>query len=258
MAFYRREADSLVPTPHCIGPWDATLQHGGPPAALLAGAAERFGDDAASFVVVRVTVELLRPIGLVPLDIEVTPLRAGRKAQWLQAEMLGDGRLLARATVVRLARSELSLPDERTLPEPAPPGPEGLADFVFPFFQTDQGYHRSVDVRIAEGVWGQGPCTAWMRPRFPLVEGRTSSPLESLMVLADATNGLAPALPVAAFTFINPDLTVHLSRPLAGDWFALSARSLPEGSGTGLVQSRLYDRGGEVGRCLQSLVVRAR
>ena len=58
MAFYRRQNVAFLPTPHCTGPWDPSLQHGGPPAALLAGAAERFGEDASSFVVVRVTVEL--------------------------------------------------------------------------------------------------------------------------------------------------------------------------------------------------------
>ena len=257
MAFYRRQSERFVPTPHCTGPWDLRAQHGGPPAALLAGAAERFGDDASSFVVVRVTVELFRPVGFVPLSVEVTPVRLGRQVQWLHAELRGDDLLLARATVVRVARSELSLPETRA-PQAPPPGPEGMLDFVFPFFQSEQGYHCAVELRVAEGVWGEGPCTVWMRPRVPLVEGERTSPLETVMILADATNGIAPALPVDAFTFINPDLTVHLSRPLRGDWLALSARSTPEPCGTGLVQSRLFDRGGEIGRCLQSLVIRAR
>ncbi len=257
MAFYRRQSDRFVPTPHCTGPWDPRAQHGGPPAALLAGAAESFGDDASSFIVVRVTVELLRPVGFIPLSVEVTPIRLGRQVQWLQAKLRGDGRLLAHATVVRVAHSELSLP-ERTHPRPPPPGPEGMPNFVFPFFRTEQGYHRAVELRVSEGVWGDGPATVWMRARIPLVEGEQTSALENAMILADATNGIAPALPVDAFTFINPDITVHLSRPLTGDWLALAARSIPEPSGTGLVQSRLFDQEGEIGRCLQSLVVRAR
>jgi len=174
MAFYRRQSETYLPTPHCIGPWDPGAQHGGPPAALLAGAAERYGEDAASFVVVRVTVDLLRPVGFVPLSVEVTPIRLGRRAQWLQADLIGNGQRLARATVVRVARAELSLP-ERTRAEPPPDGPEGKPDFVFPFFRTDEGYHRAVELRIAEGPWGQGPCTAWMRPRYPLVEGQPTA-----------------------------------------------------------------------------------
>ena len=105
MPFYRRRADGYEPTRSCIGPWDARVQHGGPPAALLAGAAERFGESAEDFVVVRATVELLRPVGFLPLSVEVTPLRLGRRAQWIQADLIGDGRHLARATVVRVARS---------------------------------------------------------------------------------------------------------------------------------------------------------
>ena len=233
------------------------MQHGGPPAALLAGAAERFGDDASFFVVTRVTVELMRPIGLVPLAVSVTPLRLGRQVQWLQAELRHDERLLVRATVLRIATSELHLP-AHTAPESPPLGPEGLPAFVFPFFQTDEGYHRAVELRIAEGVWGEGPCTAWLRPRFPLIAGEATSPLETVMLLADATNGIAPALPIDAFTFVNPDLSVHLRRPLEGEWLGIAARSIPEAAGVGLVQGKLFDRRGELGRSAQSLVVRAR
>jgi len=257
VAFYERRGDTFIPTPECIGPWDATAQHGGPPAALLAGAAERFGEDANRFQVARVTVELLRPVGFIPLSVRVSPLRMGRQAQWLEAELHGEGRLVARATVLRLALAELNLP-QRTRPAPPPPGPEGCPDFVFPFFETDRAYHTAVELRIAEGIWGEGPCTAWMRPRVPLVEGESTSGLETLMILADASNGVAPALPTEGFAFINPDLTVHLQRPFEGEWLGLSARSLAEPIGTGLVQSQLFDSRGEVGRCLQSLVVRSR
>ena len=256
--FYRREGDAFVPTTNTIGPWDPGFQHGGPPAALLAGAAERFGDDAEAFVVARVTVELLRPLALVPLEVSVEPLRLGRQAQWLTAELRSRDKLCARATVVRIGRAELALPERHTTPEPAPPGPAGLPEFVFPFFQTDEGYHRAVDIRIAEGTWAEGPLTAWMRPRVPLVEGEPSSPLERAMIVVDATNGLAPALSTGAFAFINPDLTVHLRRALRGEWLAIAGRSIPEPTGTGLVQGQLFDEGGEVGRCLQSLVVRPR
>lgn len=257
MAFYKRQADTFVPAPYCIGPWDPEFQHGGPPAALLAGAAERFGADASSFAVVRVTVELLRPIRLIPLRVSVSPIRLGRQAQWLQVELTADAQPVAQATVVRIAREELSVPPGATRPEPAPPGPEGQPDFAFSFFRSDEGYHRAVDIRIADGEWGKGPCTAWMRPRFPLVDGEPSSPLERSMIVADASNGLAPALPIHDFAFINPDLTVHFQRPPEGEWLALAARSVPESIGTGLVQSKLFDQRGEVGRCLQSLVVRA-
>src|SRR5690606_11227711 len=186
-----------------------------------------------------------------------TPIRLGRQAQWLQADLSSDGRLLARATVLRIARAEIDLPPT-TPPQAAPPGPDGLDDFVFPFFQTDEGYHRAVDIRIAEGEWAKGPCTAWMRSRYPFVEGAPTSPLENLMILADATNGIAPVLPVDRFAFVNADLTVHLLRPPVGEWLALSARARAEPIGAGLVQSQLFDRQGELGRCLLSLVVRPR
>ena len=256
-AFYTRDGDTFVPTAYCIGPWDPAAQHGGPPAALLAGASARFGNDASSFTVVRVTVELLRPVRFTPLTVTVTPIRIGRQVHWLQSELRGDGRLLARATVVRVAKTHLDLP-ELNHPRSPPSGPDGLPEFVFPFFHTDEGYHRAVEIRIASGEWAKGPCTAWMRSKIALVDGQLIAPIESTLVLADATNGIAPALPVDDYSFVNPDISVHLTRPLEGLWLALDARSLPESAGGGLVQSCLYDQHGEIGLCAQSLVVRGR
>ena len=257
MAFYLRENSRFVPSPHCIGPWDPRLQHGGPPSALLGRAIERHGD-AAAFVTTRVTIELLRPIPLVPLEVTLIPVREGRQVQWLQTELVAEGKLVARASGVRVARAPLGRVPAPTVGAAAPRGPADLPDFTFDFFPSDEGYHRAVEMRIAEGEWSKGPLTAWLRPRIPLIDGESLSALERTLILVDATNGLAPSLPVERFTFINPDLTVHLSRPLEGEWLALSARAMPPEEGAGLVQSRLFDARGELGSALQSLVIRPR
>lgn len=257
-AFYRRDGTRFVPTPYCIGPWSPSAQHGGPPAALLAGAAERYGDDAQDFFVARVTVELMRPIPLTPLTVDVTPVRLGKQVQWLSAQLTSDGLELARASVVRIRSASLALPVDVESPRSPPPPPEGLAPFVFDFFPVEVAYHAAIDMRIARGTWGRGPATAWLRPRFPLLEGEVTSALERTLLLADATNGVAPAVSTADFAFINPDLTVYLQRSVATEWLALDARSVPGSDGVGLVQSILHDERGEVGRCAQALMIRAR
>jgi hypothetical protein len=257
-AFYTRQGAHYVPTPYCIGPWSPATQHGGPPAALLGGAAEAHGQDAGDFSVVRVTVELLRPVPLAPLSVQVEPIRLGRQVQWFSATLRSDGKVLARASVVRIRTEAQTLPASVERPRPAPRPPGESEPYTFDFFPVEVAYHTAVEMRCAAGTWGSGPATAWLRPRVPLVEGQETTPLERTLVLADATNGVAPVLSPDDFVFINPDLTVYLQRSVASPWLALEARSVPSADGIGLVQSVIYDERGEVGRCLQALVIRPR
>jgi hypothetical protein len=98
----------------------------------------------------------------------------------------------------------------------------------------------------------------WIRARVPLVLGEAPSPLQRVMIAADSGNGVAVVLDPARYTFINADLTVYLHRPPVGEWLCLDALTLPERSGVGVSQSRLWDRHGPLGWALQSLVVEAR
>lgn len=256
-AFYHRDGERFVPTDLCIGPWHENLQHGGPPAALLAASAQSYGEDADEFLVTRVTVELMRPVPLTPLTRVLSPIRIGRQAQWLQASLFAADEELVRASVVRIRCTAFELPPDITKPEAPPPPPDLFPPFDFPLTVTDVGYHRAIDLHI-DGEWGRGPTTAWLRPRVPLVAEEETTALERLMIVADAANGIAPCLPVKEFAFINPDLTVHVHRLVEGEWVALRARSIPEGSGVGLVQSAIFDSRGQIGHCLQSLVIRPR
>ena len=259
-AFYVREGEEFVATALTRGPWDDATQHGGPPAALLGGAIERWGDGgAAQRHVARITVELLRPVPLAAVAVEVEPIRIGRRVEWLSASLRSEGKEVARATAVRIARVDLELPPPHCPPHDPPTPPETVEAFEFPFFTAEVAYHRAVEVRIVEGRWGgHGPITAWMRTNVPLVEGEETSPLEHMLACADAQNGVCVALDPRRFAFINPDLTAYMRRPLIGEWIGLSARSTPEAIGTGLVQSELFDTNGEVGRVLQSLAVSPR
>lgn len=247
-----------MPSVATRGPWDPGLQHGGPPSALMADALDRHGDSPNAWQLVRLTVELMRPIGMNPLRVEVEPLREGKRAQWLRASLWEDQRELGRAHAVRVRTVNLDLPEPLCRPAPSPPPPDACAPFVFPFFECEQGYHTAVEIRIARGQWARGPAAAWLRPRVPLVEGLELTPLQRVVITADASNGVCPALSTDSHTFINPDLTIHLRRPLRGSWVGLDASSLAEPAGVGLVHATVHDIDGEVGHCLQSLVVAAR
>ena len=68
-----------------------------------------------------------------------------------------------------------------------------------------------------------GPATVWTRMRHPLVAGEVPSPLCRVLVAADSGNGVSATLDFRHWRFINPDLTVYLLRPPAGEWVALEA-----------------------------------
>jgi Thioesterase-like superfamily len=257
-AFYVRDGEQLLATELTRGPWSSKLQHGGPPAALLAGAIELAGPDADRFLVARLTFEFLRPVPLGAFTVRSEVVRAGQKAQRIDAELVHEGEVVLRAHGLRIRRSQVPLPSPRCPRRSAPKGPAGLEPWQFPFFRDRVAYHTGVEVRISKGVWGKGPTAAWMRLLAPLVDREPSTPLQALVTLADAGNGVCPVLDTREYTFINPDLTIHLDRPPCGEWFALDARSTVDPLGIGLAQSELHDRDGELGRALQCLIVEAK
>lgn len=250
------EPGTFAATELTRGPWSVAHQHGGPPAALLARALEReLAAIEPSARIVRVTVEIVRPIPIATLAVEVERVRAGRQVQELRGRLLHDGREVCRAAAlgIRAMAVEVAPPrGDRLAP------PERSAPFEFPFFTHEVGYHRGMEVRVARGTWGSGALAAWMRMRAPLVPGEQPTPLQRVMIAADSGNGVSLALDVARFTFVNPDLTVYLHRWPAGEWVCLDATTTPQPTGIGLAESALHDTEGPIGRSLQSLVIAPR
>lgn len=256
-AFFQPEGeDRYLATVETRGPWDARHQHGGPPCALLAGAMERQGDDAEDFQVARLSFELLRPPPVGQVRVQVQVERAGRMVQRLRALLFAGDDLLIEARCLRIRRSPTGIPEEPMAE--VWPDPDSLEPFTFPFFKTDQGYHMAVEGRIAFGEWGHTPIGFWARPRIPLVMGRSTSPVEALVTLADAQSGMGVPLDPDHYTFINPDLTIYLERPPAPGWVGFDIRSSAGPMGAGLAESALRDARGQLGRSAQSLIITAR
>ncbi|MGO9829152.1 MAG: thioesterase family protein [Myxococcaceae bacterium] len=254
-AFFVPDGDSFRATALTRGPWHNDLQHGGPPCALLARAAERFGDDMERFFLSRLTIDYLRPIPLAKLHVVATPLKLGSKAQRLELKLLHGGTELLRGMALRLRRDTGGAISRR--PE-APGAPDGLLDFHFPFFQHELGYHRGIEARYLRGLWGDTNVSVWARLRVPLLEGERTSGLQRAVILADAESGLCPPLDITKFTFVNPDLSLHFDREPEGDWVCLETVSTTSALGVGLSQSALHDRLGLFGRASQALLVERR
>jgi hypothetical protein len=259
-AIFYLDGRLVVPTVLARGPWTPEAQHGGPPAALLGRAVERF-DGGEAMMVVRLTVDLLRPVPIAPLLVRTRLMRPGKKVQLIEASLLiaESETEVARATGLRLRLGAVPLP-EGAAPIGAPPAPATGIPSRPPWASqiTYEGFHSGgVEIRFVNGRFDEpGPATAWIRLRVPLVAGEETSPLCRVVTAADFGNGISWILDRrAGFRFINPDLTVYLHRHPVGEWVGLESITVPEPLGVGIADSRLYDESGPIGCSVQSLLI---
>ena len=68
-AIFRVDGNGVVTSPDAAGPWDPSMQHGSPPAALAVWAAEKI-PTPVPMRIARVTVDLMRPVPVAPLTLE--------------------------------------------------------------------------------------------------------------------------------------------------------------------------------------------
>jgi len=252
-AFYGAHDGRFMPSELTRGPWDPDAQHAGPPAALLGRAIERC-EPREGMLVGRITLEILRPVPLAPLEVSARVARPGRSVEFLEAALSGPGGEVMRAAAWRVQASEVEL---EAVEANAPDGPS--AGEVRDFFPTGEqvGYHTAMESRFVRGAFLEpGPATVWMRARVPLVEGKELSPLERVLIAADSGNGVSAALDYRTYMFINTDLSVHLLRMPAGEWVCLDASTYV--AGIGLTDTVLWDERGRIGRAAQTLLVRGR
>ena len=242
------------------GPWDPQHQHAGPPIAMVCRAIESVAREHGLTHIGRLTANLLRPLPIAELEIEVTTDYSGRNAAHYSARMWGEGKELARFTALAQRESDLALPDAldgHPLPQ-APRTPADSAVGRMPVGRRQAGYADLVENRIASGTFFRGRCAAWFRLQRPLVEGEEPSGYQRAAVAADSGNGISAVLDFARFSFVNCDLTINLLRRPRGEWICVDARTLLATNGCGLAESQLFDEAGLIGRATQSLAVRAR
>jgi hypothetical protein len=252
--FYEPLADGRFrATESTAGPWSPEHQHAGPPAALLARAMERCAP-RPEMTFARITYEILKPVPVGEVEVEARVARSGRSVELLEAELRAGGcpLVLARAWRTLHADAPAAGPDPSPPPRPdtATEPPEALAGF---------GYGAAVELRFQRGGWNAlGPATVWTRLRVPVVAGEEPTGLQRVLAVADSGNGVSAVLPLGAWLFINPELTVHLLRAARGEWICLDAQTEIATGGTGLARSVLSDDEGVVGYGAQSLLVAPR
>src|SRR5215475_12008680 len=121
-AVFRVDGDRVSVSPHAAGPWDATMQHGSAPAALVVWAAEAIAT-AVPMRIARVSIDLMRPVPLKPLTLETEVLREGRKIQLCAVRLRADGVLVVAATVLKVRCERSRLPADLREAQVELPGP---------------------------------------------------------------------------------------------------------------------------------------
>jgi Thioesterase-like superfamily len=239
-------------TEHTVGPWAETEQHAGPPAALLVRALESILPTGGSLA--RVSVDLLSAVPVAKLSIRTRVARPGRSVQLAEAELVVEGRLVARATGWWHRHEDTAAISAD--PSPVPALPDGPAQDDHPW---PGGYLRAIEWRWVYGFLSDaGPATVWTRMRVALVDGEEPTATQRVFVTADSGNGISSVLSPQEWLFVNTELTVHLVRPPSGEWIGMDAQTTIGPAGAGLAASRLYDSSGEIGRGAQALLVRPR
>ena len=258
---YEPDGDLFHPTGLTRGPWDpASSTPARPPRCWRAPSSAPRG--IAPGQVGRLGYDILRPVPLAPHRIETRTLRPGRNVEQIEAVAARRGERRRPDAPERVAaaraRSSSCRPGSAssTLPH-SPPAEGGIS---LPAFWTEPvAYHAALDWRFVDGDFDEpGPATAWTRLRVPLVAGEEPSPLERMLVMADAASGISHVLDWKAWVFINVDLGIHLERLPEGEWMAMDAVTRLGPTGAGLCTSVLSDERGRVGVSTQTLRVTKR
>ena len=258
--FYK-DGDSFVPRSTACGPWDPNKLHGGPVAGLLAyaGLLEPL---PSKFRIVRFGIDLLRPVPMKPLTVQMTPVRSGRRLILRDSELFCDGRLCARASIMmfssvnHLPGGTHSTKELRTLPEtlqsthlsfPSASGEAGVGS----------GFSNTVDLRPVSGIKGQGEGSGWFRIPQPLVLGEPMLPVLRVATTADFCNGVSQTL-LNDQAFINTDINLQLFREPIGEWIGVKSKCdiFPEGAGC--VNGQFFDTRGQIGSVQQSVMATER
>jgi acyl-coenzyme A thioesterase PaaI-like protein len=258
-ALFVPDGDALLPTDLARGPWAPGSLHGGPVAAVVTRATEQAVPAGDGLRIVRLTLELIRPVGTTPLRVSAHITRPGRKVQVVETVVTQDGSEVAWGRAVRIRVDPPGVELEPTVPEDEAPPPPSAATEVVAEVSGHLGFHNAgVDIRYSRGRLDRpGPATAWFRLRVPVVAGEQPSATQLAMAVSDFGNGIGSELEFGSNLFINPDLTVYLHRPPQGEWVCLDARTRFGPPGTGMAESALWDVRGRIGRALQSLYVEA-
>lgn len=253
--FYQQIGDNRFrSTEHTVGPWAPGAQHFGPPSALLIRALEQCAP-REGWSLTRVAIEVLGSLPVAEVEVSARVERPGRSVELLSAELLVEGRAVARASAWRLVNSDTAAVERGLDADVVLPAPEDAPLLDFPP-GWGGGYLHAIEWRAARGRFAHGDAAVWGRPLVLTVADEEPTAMQRLFTIVDSASGVSSRLDLREWLFINADLTVHLHREPVGEWIGLDAATVIGPAGVGTASSTVHDVNGAVGRSAQTLLVR--
>jgi len=252
-AAFERDGERFLPTRAAGSPWGDDLLHGGPPAGLLARAIEHVAA-TAEMRIVRLTVDLFRPVPRTPLTVTASSVREGKRIHVVDAVLRAGDVDVSRATglLLRVTDQPSIAPAAGLRP---PPGPDEIETRPLAGSRSEaprrEGFHTASEFRRLPA--GEGQPTAWIRVP-ELVAGETMTPVVRLAATCDFVNAISSMSAPNGMGFINTDSTIYLHREPVGAWIALQVERTTQPSGIGVSSAVLFDRNGAIGQAVQAVL----
>lgn len=257
-SLYVRDGDLVVPTELARGPWRPDALHGGAVAALLASAL-----DVPGRTPVRVTFDLLRSVPYSPLRVVVRAPEGGDRVVRQTVSLLSGSTEVATAQALAIRQVDLELPSRAVPPNPF----DGVdvpdltrtrpkvAELVgWRCFDSDAISARTLASELPDYAMG-----IYVKLLVPVIAGEPTPSISRAAAAADyASSSLAGKMHFDSWSFMNADLTLHLSRVPAQEWIGLAGTAVIDPNGSGLSIAQLFDPNGRLGQSIQSLVVESR
>ena len=247
-AFFTLDGDSYVPSVMTRGPWGFGMG-GQIVGGLLGWGIERSGVDP-DFQPARITVDLLRPVLLEPVQIQTSVQREGRRIKLVDGTLVQNGKTVARAGALFLRRGDHPDGEVWSAPAEMPPLPTGTDGFPadMPFLIWGYGATLDGSPGIAAGEWEQSHSRkfAWTKLFRPIVAGYPLTPFTRLAFVGDVTSSLTH-WGTGGLRYINADYTVTASRLPDGEYIGLAAQSHYGTAGVAAGSATVFDRHGPIG-----------
>jgi len=240
------------PTGFARGPWDPLQLHGGAVNALFAEVLVDGLD--ASFHPARLTVDLVRPVPLDDLDIQVETTRQGNRLVAKRAVICCRGKAVAAASFLALRAIPVDN-GEGNVSAPPSDTPDNAMDRWGQSRETEAFLGGAITVRFAAA--SDASSAAWVHLHRRVLPDRPTSPFAQAASAADITS-VATTFEGTRYNsvgFLNADMSLHLHRLPSDGWLRIASLSRWEPSGIGTVTARLADRHGTCGQVTQALLL---
>lgn len=254
MPYFRRlDAHHFVATESVGGAWAESEQHIAPAFGLLVHAVEKHRDARRDdhLAIGRLSYDILGPVPIGEVEIEVHVLRAGRAIELVEATLSHAGRAIVRLRAWLMATQPTAAIAGTPLPRMK--APEELESWN-PTTIWPGGFIASAEVR--RDYEAPGRSRFWVRTSTAILDGEPISDFARFAGLLDIANGMTVRESPQEVAFPNLDLTAHFFTRPQGEWVGFDTSVSFGADGLGLTSSIIHDLDGPVGTLAQVLTVR--